>query len=87
MHARVTRLGTPTPIFLSCIYASYKDVDQARLWESLSRVGQSVANDPRILSVMSIYVAIARRREMVTPHSLLGYVDLIGFCLLFRFKI
>jgi len=45
----VTGIDTIIPFFLSCIYARNVEVDQACLWNSLRKVGVSIANDPWLL--------------------------------------
>ncbi|XP_052201561.1 uncharacterized protein LOC127807600 [Diospyros lotus] len=48
-HVKVTSLEIPTPFIMSCIYARNEEVDQARLWNSLTGIGASSSSDPWLL--------------------------------------
>ncbi|XP_052181660.1 uncharacterized protein LOC127794528 [Diospyros lotus] len=49
IHVKVTNSEIPIPFVLSCIYARNEEVDQARLWDSLTAIGVSTSANPWLL--------------------------------------
>ena len=70
IHIIVSSAVLPSPLVISCIYARNEEVDQARLWNSLTGLGGSTASDPWLLLEISMCVAIILRCEVATPLSL-----------------
>ncbi|XP_052177673.1 uncharacterized protein LOC127791740 [Diospyros lotus] len=49
IHVKVTSPEIPIPLVMSCIYARNVEVDQARLWNSLTAIGVAASSDPWLL--------------------------------------
>ncbi|XP_052195956.1 uncharacterized protein LOC127803609 [Diospyros lotus] len=49
IHIKVTSSEIPIPFVLSCIYAKNEEVNQARLWNSLTAIGIAASSDPWLL--------------------------------------
>ena len=85
MHYKVMGLLIPTHCFLSCVYARYEEVDQARLWVSLKEVGMSICDDSWLIIGDFNVCHHALEMRGVNTSSTLGirrFNNLLAFVLL-----